>query len=341
MVASETDGRAMIDVIVPCYGYGHLLANCVGSVLRQSFRALRVLIIDDASPDDTTYVAAELARKDDRVSVISHTASCGPVATYNEGLEWATAKYALLLPADDQIAPGAIKRAIELLEACPDMGFAYGAFIEIGSGEDVPSLPERSAEPGWTVMSGENFFRANRFGNPVATCTAVMRTQVQRTIGGFRADLPHAGDMEMWLRIAALGSVGYVHAVQGIYRRHTHSMSVSAIRNRMQDLHQRKSALDDVFYFHGAHLSKAVELRDLLYGGLAIDAVASASEPFSRGDVDQFDDILAFAEELDPAVRASLRWRFQKMKRLLGPRVWSALLPARGLARMFVGKRIR
>ena len=62
-----------VDVVVPCYNYGRFLEACVGSVLEQSVRDLRVLIIDDASSDDSLSVARKLAEADPRVSVIAHS----------------------------------------------------------------------------------------------------------------------------------------------------------------------------------------------------------------------------------------------------------------------------
>ena len=52
-----------VDVIVPCYNYGRFLRECVESVLSQPVE-VRVLIIDDASTDDTPEVAAALAAED-------------------------------------------------------------------------------------------------------------------------------------------------------------------------------------------------------------------------------------------------------------------------------------
>ncbi|WP_253075319.1 MULTISPECIES: glycosyltransferase [unclassified Bradyrhizobium] len=53
-----------VDVVVPCFRYGRFLRECVGSVLTQSGPELRVLIIDDASPDNTAEVAEELVCSD-------------------------------------------------------------------------------------------------------------------------------------------------------------------------------------------------------------------------------------------------------------------------------------
>ena len=86
-----------LDVYIPCYCYGHFLRECVQSVLSQSIQDVRVLIIDDASPDDSAEVAASLARQDSRLELRRHAVNQGHIRTYNEGLEWATGDYTLLL----------------------------------------------------------------------------------------------------------------------------------------------------------------------------------------------------------------------------------------------------
>src|SRR5437868_5525237 len=100
-----------VDVIVPCYRYGHFLKQCVESVIRQESCDVRVLIVDDASPDNTPEVASVLAEADSRVTYVRHHLNKGHIATYNEGIEWASADYLLLLSADDFLLPGALYRA--------------------------------------------------------------------------------------------------------------------------------------------------------------------------------------------------------------------------------------
>src|SRR5580692_6786433 len=108
-----------IDVIVPCYNYGRFLDQCVNSVLGQVGVDVRVLVIDDASPDNTAEIAAALAREDPRVNVVRHNKNKGHIKTYNEGIEWASADYMLLLSADDYLLPGALARATKLMNAHP------------------------------------------------------------------------------------------------------------------------------------------------------------------------------------------------------------------------------
>src|SRR4051794_40019596 len=99
---------SQVDVVIPCYKYAHFLPGCVGSVLAQDGVDVRVLVIDDCSPDDTAEVAAGLRAADPRVEFRRHAVNRGHIATYNEGLlEWAAGDYVLLLSADDMLTPGA------------------------------------------------------------------------------------------------------------------------------------------------------------------------------------------------------------------------------------------
>ena len=85
-----------------------------------------VLIVDDASPDDSAAVAYRLADEDPRVSVLVHPTNMGHIATYNDGLARAKGDYVVLLSADDAITPGSLARSTALMEAHPSVGFVYG-----------------------------------------------------------------------------------------------------------------------------------------------------------------------------------------------------------------------
>ena len=63
---------ASVDVVIPCYQYGRFLRDAVTSVLSQGISQLRVLVIDNASTDNSLEVATQLALEDRRVEVIAH-----------------------------------------------------------------------------------------------------------------------------------------------------------------------------------------------------------------------------------------------------------------------------
>src|SRR5205807_9149029 len=81
--------------------------------------------------------------------------------------------------------------------------------------------------------------------NLVTTPTAVVRRRVQQQVGGYLKDLPHTGDMEMWLRLGAHGSIGYIDTYQAFYRTHSENMYNGFLG--VGDLRQRAAAFDVLF----------------------------------------------------------------------------------------------
>lgn len=314
-----------VDVIVPCYGYGRFLRECVESVLSQSIRAVRVLIIDDASPDETAEVAGRLVREDSRVTVIRHTENRGHIATYNEGIALASAKYLLLLSADDFLLPGALARAVTLMDAHPDVGFTFGRCVPLYPGASRPVAERNGCTHRWRIISAAEFIGLNGAQNNVASATAVVRTALQQRVGGYRMDMPHAGDMEMWLRLALHGAVGLIDADQAVYRRHEQNMSLG-FNGRLLDLQQRKAALDSVFEGRGVR-SDVSQLHGSLIEALACDAVSQASEAFNRGDAVECERILAFAAQIFPGATRLGQWRRVAWKRRIGHKLWTAVHP--------------
>src|SRR5262249_11421380 len=149
---------------------------------------VRVLILDDCSPDNTPEVAGNLALRDGRVEYRRHTVNQGHIATYNEGLlEWASGDYVLLLSADDLLTPGALERAVRLFDSHPEVGLVYGRQIVFQT-EEVPPAPSVSTAAGWHVLAGAAFLESvcAAGGNPVPTPSAVVRTQLLKELGGYR-----------------------------------------------------------------------------------------------------------------------------------------------------------
>jgi glycosyltransferase involved in cell wall biosynthesis len=332
-----------VDVIVPCYRYGHFLRECVESVLSQSGVSVRVLIIDDASPDNTAEVAADLVREDPRVTFIRHSENKGHIATYNEGIDWASADYMLLLSADDYLLPGAVSRAADLMDAHPEVGLTFGNVVELrdgGTKTPVRSVVEPADKSVRRILGGLEFIELNGPNCLVSTCTAVVRTALQKRLGGYRPQLPHAGDMEMWLRFAAYTSVGFVSAYQGIYRRHSANMSaacyyytadgrfVYTANGRLADLQQRRAVFDCFFESCSGALPNPERLRRKLFRSLGVMAVGRASAAFNEGEMEASRQLAEFALGVCPRIKTSLDWMKLTCKRRMGARAWRALRPA-------------
>jgi len=318
-----------VDVIIPCYNYGRFLRRCVESVLAQEDVEVRALILDDASSDNSAAVAQELSARDQRVLFQRHHSNRGHIATYNEGLEWARAEYTILLSADDLLVPGAFRRAAHLLDAHPEVGLCYGRQIVFGTDPILPEPASLSNGCRRRIFSGPEFLRmiCATGHNPVATPTVVVRTDLQKKLGGYRKELPHTGDLEMWLRFGAHAAVGYLEADQAFKCMHGRNMQVEFLATSLGDFQQRKAAFEIFFQNDGAALSDAKQLWQIVAQSLAADVFWAASRAFDGGKVTACKEYLTLAVDLNPGLRSRPEWSRFAWKRLLGPTVWRAARP--------------
>jgi hypothetical protein len=321
-------GAPLIKVIVPCYGYADLLEGCVESVLGQEGIAVRVLIVDDCSPDHTPEAASRLARRDDRVEYRRHRENAGLIATANEGLEWADdGDYVVLLSADDRLAPGALARAAAVMEANPGVGLVYGHAQYFESDDAMPEI--RTRWWGARIESGSRWIqRRCRSGHGcISSPEAVVRTSVQRRVGAYDPACAHTSDANMWLRIAAVSDVAYIrNATQALYRIHSGSMLRSMLggeRGQVVDLIERRTASGRFFAGAVASLSGAAAMRATIGRTLAKQALWKASRAYDRGQVTgpdavPVDDLIQFALETSPETRNLIEWRGLRLRQRLG-----------------------
>ncbi len=302
-----------VDVVIPCYNYGRFLKQCVGSVLSQGIGDLRILIIDNASTDDSVAVASELSASDSRIEVIARPVNLGAQTSYNAAVDWAEADYFAILCADDLFAPGALRRAQTIMEQDPSISFAFGRDIEFRDGAALPALADHGTPGRWRILSGECFIE-DRCTNPVATASMLVRTKVQKAVGHYRPSLPFTDDLEMMLRLAAHGRVAITDSVQGMRRLHGANMADVHHQTRSHDLAQRQAAFESFFAHEGGQLPAAQRLRWLAGRYLAERAYWWALRSFISGHRRDAANLLAFALRRWPsmAVLPPLNFLFRK-----------------------------
>jgi glycosyltransferase involved in cell wall biosynthesis len=340
-----------VSVVIPCYNYGHFLEEAVSSVLDdQEGVDVRVLIIDDASPDDSADMARKIAASDPRVEVTVHAANKGNVATYNEGLlEWADGDYCVLMSADDRLTPGSLRRARDLLDAHPEVGFAYGRSLYFSDGSPLPTA--RMKVRGWSVWPGQWWLerRFRQAENPITSPEIIVRTSLQKRVGGYDPQLPRACDMEMYMRLAAHADVGFVRGVdQAYYRLHEQNMSKGV--SALMDLRQRRSVFEVVLDRYGERLPDAKRLSGIVNRQLGREALWSAGRVYDRGRVRQtelarrflgagtatveeerdVDELVAFAFDCWPEVSRLPLYRTLQSHKSLGPRAVGYMLASKG-----------
>jgi len=189
-------------VIVPSYNRSRFLARAVKSVLCQSFRDFELLVIDDASPDDTQEVLAAL-RHPALVS-LRQAVNSGVSAARNLGVTQARGEYLVFLDDDDFFKPDALAILDAFFRNHPGIDFSWGAICHIndeGAGQFSlqqvmwPPRPDHRRRP-------HPLDFALRIGTSYGL--AVRRTALL-DLGGFDTRLKRSEDKDLFLRLAAGG----------------------------------------------------------------------------------------------------------------------------------------
>lgn len=321
-------------VVITCYNYARFLTEAVTSALTQEGVTVDVVIVEDASQDDSAEVALDLSRSDPRVTVIVNQRNLGAVAAFNAGLALARGEYLVRLDADDLLTPGALRRAADLMQAFPSVGIVYGHPVHFADGAPLPPAHRR---PGfWLVWPGGKWLSriCNSGANVITSPEAVVRRSVANAVGPMAA-LRHAHDFEWWLRFAALSDVGYVACDQAWHREHDSSLSADSAKTIVEQ-QERLAAFESFFASGAAGNIDAPALKRTVRRALARDALRGACHHYNRGwsDTTAAVEMAEFALQCDPGVVAERLWRSWELRHSLGPRasarrvdsiVWSAM----------------
>lgn len=303
-----------VDVVVPCYNYGRFLTQCVESILIQEGVNVQVLIINDASCDDTATIAHSLSMRDSRVRVYNHAVNRGNISTYNEGISYIDGEFFLLLSADDWLVPGALSRAVKIMKQHPDVVLTHGRALVANSEDPVPTLSCEDGSVSCEVLPGCAFIERsclNAASPLICTPTAVVRASTQRAVGGYSARLTHAGDLEMWLRFACHGSMAKLDAYQAVYRKHDKNMH--SLYEGITNLRQHALAFESAFEKERDKIVDYRRLTRTYSRSLAYRGARMAVSALKHGDVRMWREYGEFVVNICrrssvPSTRA-LRWK--------------------------------
>ena len=317
-----------------------LSRGAVDSVLNQAGVDPKVIIVDDASPDGSADIAREMASQDARIMVVEHAENQGHIKTYNDGLSRVTTPYVALLSADDLLAPGALSRAVALMETHPNVGLVYGAPKEFGD-EDEVLIDTYRPKATWTIWPGLQWLNIScwRGRSFILSPEVVMRTTALKQVGTYSAELPHSGDLEFWVRTAARWDIGRINGpYQAYYRVHGQNMHLTAFGTMQQDLIHRFEAFQIV---NGITLGLKSRVSKRLYRwaqrAISREALLLAGRNLDEGgDLLTSEQLVSIANRIHPISLRTLRavLVLRRMKRVTITSKKTVLQSARRLTRV-------
>jgi glycosyltransferase involved in cell wall biosynthesis len=188
--------RPEISVVIPTRSRWRLLGRTLEGALRQADVEHEVVVVDDASTDETFHRLHDL--DEPRLRVVRHETSRHLPAARNSGIAAARGEWIAFLDDDDLWSPGKLRALLDATQARGAV-FAYSAAVAIG--------PEGAILETWPAPDAENVFNLLLRGNwiPAGASNTIARAEVVRRLGGFDEDLRHFADWDMWIRLSAAG----------------------------------------------------------------------------------------------------------------------------------------
>ncbi len=187
-----------ISVIVTTHNRARLLERCLSSILAQTDVELEVIVVDDASSDDTPTVVVKLLA-DPRLRYHRLERNCGaPARPRNIGIAQAQSPLLFIFDSDDTMLPGCLRAFVSAFEAEPELGLAWSRKNVLNREGATVEIEKRDR-----LMTEPPFPLALSYA-PGANGLAIRRSVVE-AIGGFDEAMPRMDDYEITLRFLADG----------------------------------------------------------------------------------------------------------------------------------------
>jgi len=193
---------SLVSVIIPTYNRANTIIRAIESVLEQTYANIEIIIIDDASGDNTGGIVRGMVNS--RIKYIRHETNKGGGAARNTGIDESKGEYVAFLDSDDTWLPEKIEKQVKLFErADPRVGVIYTGFYRTDEDDRITKQVSPSKKG--------NLYSRLLEGNFIGTTSVIMaKRECLKQIGGFNASLPSCQDWDLYIRLSKVCLYDYI-----------------------------------------------------------------------------------------------------------------------------------
>jgi glycosyltransferase involved in cell wall biosynthesis len=185
----------LVSVIIPSYNREKLIMKAIGSVMRQTFNDFEILVIDDASTDDTGEVIKNL--NNEKIRYFRMERNGGQCIARNFGIRNARGRYIAFLDSDDEWLPEKLKLQVECFRKGPkELGAVYGYAYQTDVIKNETTLPDNK------FYRGDIHDKFLRGFCPSTPSIFMITSEALKKVNGFDEKLITFVDLDLWLRIS-------------------------------------------------------------------------------------------------------------------------------------------
>ena len=212
----------MISVIIPTYNRAEYLKQAIGSVLNQTLKDFEIIVVDDASTDNTKETVLGCG---DRVSYI-YQDDKERAAARNKGISVAKGEYVAFLDSDDMWMPEHLEKCFDSIEKNKELGLVYsGSYMVDEAGKIISKMKAVS-------LKGDMLkYIVSKFSSGGCNASSCMvRKDIFDKAGYFDEDRSLSGseDWDMWVRIASVTKFLFTKEFTVKVRSHDKQTSINA-----------------------------------------------------------------------------------------------------------------
>lgn len=217
-----------ISVCIPVYNGEAYLAQTIRSVLDQTYSDFELVIIDNASTDNTVSIVRSFT--DSRIRLIQNETNVGMLGNWNNCLRYGNCEYMQLLCADDLLTPDNFQKKVRILEDYPEVGMVFSGSHVINENNKV--VMNRRPFSTSCLWDGKKLARRSfRNHNYNAEPSNVMfRKSTSLQVGSFDPDLWFTLDWNYWLRMCSVSKVYYINEYLYSFRISTTSETAQLLK---------------------------------------------------------------------------------------------------------------
>jgi len=222
-----------VSIVIPTYNRAWLLRKAISSVLNQTYQDFEIIVVDDASTDNTIDVISALNSK--RIKYIRHEYNKGEAEARNTGILNTNGQYIAFLDDDDEWLPKKLELQVKKIENSPQKtGLIYTSIIRYYYKENKLIKKHQSI----TLHKGETYhilMKQNIIGTP--SCVLIRRKCIEK-IGLFDNTISYGLDYDYWIRISKHFDIEYLTEPLVKYRIHEnrHSNNIELRAQGARDL---------------------------------------------------------------------------------------------------------
>jgi glycosyltransferase involved in cell wall biosynthesis len=223
----------LVSIVTPVYNGGPYLAECIESVLAQTYSHWDYVIVDNCSTDETGRIAENYARKDSRIRVYHNDELLPIIANHNHAFKLISpdSKYCKVVSGDDWIYPECVARMVELAEANPSIGVVGSYQLSGGGGKwyvRTFGLPYSSTVvPGREIAGAHLLGTLDVLGDPTSS---LYRSDLIRRTDSFFPNPTAEADVSAIYECLRFSDFGFVHQVLSYERLHPEQITHTSRR---------------------------------------------------------------------------------------------------------------